>query len=96
MSKTITATIRIMDKSYEVSCSPEEQDELIASAAIVDERMRAIHDSGKVVGLERMAVMAALNIAHDYVKSAAAAAEKTTALSERIAATIDEAKSLPT
>ncbi len=96
MSKTITATIQILDKSYEVSCAAEEQDELIASAAIVDDRMRKIRAAGKVVGLDRLAVMAALNIAHDYLKTNAAAAEQTTALSERIATTIEETKSLPT
>lgn len=95
MSKTITATIQILDKPYEVTCAPEEEDELSASAELVDDRMREIQDTGQVVGLERLAVMAALTIAHDYIKITTAATQTTAELTERIAATIEEANSSP-
>lgn len=95
MSKTITATITILNKSYEVSCDAEERDELMASAEIVDARMREIDARGAVVGLERLAVMAALTIAHDYVKSNSASASKAAELAQRVVQTLEESKALP-
>ena len=64
-----TVQIRILDKDYGVACAPDEEDELQASAKLLDERMRDIRRSGKIVGSERIAVMAALNIAHELVKA---------------------------
>lgn len=64
-----TAQIRILDKDYGVSCGPDEEEELRASAKLLDERMRDIRRTGKIVGTERIAVMAALNIAHELVQA---------------------------
>lgn len=64
-----TVQIRILDKDYGVACGPDEEDELRASAKLLDERMRDIRRSGKIVGTERIAVMAALNIAHELVQA---------------------------
>lgn len=64
-----TVQIRILDKDYGVSCGPEEEEELKASAKLLDERMRDIRRTGKIVGTERIAVMAALNIAHELVQA---------------------------
>lgn len=64
-----TVQIRILDKDYGVSCPPSEEAELQSSAKMLDERMREIRKTGKIVGAERIAVMAALNIAHDLVKA---------------------------
>ncbi|PIE41527.1 MAG: cell division protein ZapA [Gammaproteobacteria bacterium] len=64
-----TVQINILDKEYGVACSPEEETELRDSARLLDERMREIRLSGKIVGTERIAVMAALNIAHELVKA---------------------------
>lgn len=66
-----TVQIKILDKDYGVACSPEEESELRDSAKLLDERMRDIRRSGKIVGTERIAVMAALNMAHDLVKAQA-------------------------
>lgn len=69
MSRTATTvSVRILDKEYQVACGPEEIDELTASARYLDAQMRIIRESGKVLGLDRMAVMAALNIAHEFLK----------------------------
>lgn len=65
--KSKTATIRLLDKEYLVACPEEEQDDLLASARFLDKKMREIRDSGKVVGIDRIAVMAALNIAHELL-----------------------------
>ncbi|MGR9114710.1 MAG: cell division protein ZapA [Gammaproteobacteria bacterium] len=58
-------TINILGKDYKIACAPEEQDGLIQSARQLDAQMRKIRDSGKVNGSERIAVMAALNLAHE-------------------------------
>lgn len=63
--KIPTLTLSILDKEYQVACPAEQQAELIDSAKYLDAQMRKIRGNGKVVGLERIAVMAALNIAHE-------------------------------
>lgn len=65
--KTKPVTVRILDKDYLVACPPQEREELIEAARYLDGKMRGIRDSGRVVGTDRIAVMAALNIAHDLL-----------------------------
>jgi len=55
----------IMGKEYRIACDPEEQDDLIHSAHQLDVQMRKMRDSGKITGPDRIAVMAALNLAHE-------------------------------
>lgn len=62
-------TIRILEKEYHVACPVEEQPDLLASADLLNRKMREIRDSGKVVGLDRVAVMAALNLANEFLKA---------------------------
>jgi cell division protein ZapA len=61
-------SVRIMDKEYVVACPYDERSALLDAAEFLNARMREIRDSGKVVGLDRIAVMAALNLAHDFLK----------------------------
>ena len=67
MSDTQTVTVSIMDKDYQVSCAPDEVGALRQSAQYLDEKMREIKSSSNVFGLDRLAVMAALNIANDLL-----------------------------
>ena len=67
MSDTQTVTVSIMDKDYQVSCGPDEVAALRQSAQYLDEKMREIKSSSNVFGLDRLAVMAALNIANDLL-----------------------------
>jgi cell division protein ZapA len=60
-------TITILDKEYLISCREDERDRLHTAAAFLNERMREMKNSGKVVGTERIAVMAALNIASELL-----------------------------
>jgi cell division protein ZapA len=62
-------TVRILEKEYHVACPAEEKAELLASAELLNKKMREIRDSGKVVGLDRVAVMAALNLANDLLRT---------------------------
>ena len=67
-SQATPVTIKVFDKEYVVSCPPDERESLVESAKILDRRMREARDSGKVIGTERMAVMAALNIVHEMLQ----------------------------
>lgn len=67
--------VNILDKEYLVACPAEERDALMASARYLNDRMLEIRGSGKVVGIDRIAVMAALNLAHEIVESGANADE---------------------
>lgn len=62
-------TIRILEKEYHVACPAEDKAALLASAELLNNKMREIRDSGKVVGLDRVAVMAALNLANDLLRA---------------------------
>jgi cell division protein ZapA len=61
-------SVRIMEKEYVVACPYEERSALLDAAEFLNARMREIRDSGKVIGLDRIAVMAALNLAHEFLK----------------------------
>jgi cell division protein ZapA len=58
-------TLSILGREYRVACRPEERNELLACAHYVDQKMAAIRDSGRVLGADRLAVMAALQIAQE-------------------------------
>lgn len=60
-------SVRILDKEYQVACPPDERTDLLDSAQILDTKMREIRDTGRIVGLDRIAVMAALNMANDLM-----------------------------
>ncbi len=59
--------VRILDREYLVSCTPDERAGLLQAAAHVDAKMREVRGQSKVLGLERVAVLAALNIAHESI-----------------------------
>jgi cell division protein ZapA len=61
-------SVRIMEKEYVVACPYEERSALLDAAEFLNARMREIRDTGKVVGLDRIAVMAALNLAHEFLR----------------------------
>ncbi|KEA63459.1 Z-ring-associated protein ZapA [Marinobacterium lacunae] len=64
-----TVTVKLLDKEYTISCPDGAEAELLASADYLDAKMREIKTSGKIVGLERIAVMAALNMSHELIRS---------------------------
>ena len=68
MNDATRVSVRILDKEYFVACGPEERSDLLDSAAYLNSRMKEIRDSGKVVGADRIAVMAALNIASELLR----------------------------
>jgi len=64
-------SVRILEKEYQVACPASERTDLLDSAEILNAKMREIRDSGKVVGLDRIAVMAALNMANELLHAKA-------------------------
>ena len=88
MSEASGMTVHIMGKEYMVSCSEEERSALQASADYLDKKMREIRDTGKVLGTDRIAVMAALNITYELLEnndsSGNDAPQKPTKAAERI------------
>jgi len=62
-----TVSISILDNQYQVACPVGEQVALVASARHLDQKMREIRENSKLVGLERVAVMAALNVTNDLI-----------------------------
>ena len=66
--KPIPVTIKILDKEYLIACQPDEQATLLESARHLDQKMREIRDGGKIIGTDRIAVMAALNISHELLE----------------------------
>jgi cell division protein ZapA len=61
-------SVRLLEREYQVACPAEERSDLLDSAELLDGKMREIRDSGKVVGLDRIAVIAALNLANELIK----------------------------
>lgn len=61
-------SVSILGKDFLVACPEDEKDSLIAAARHLDKQMRDIQNSGKVIGAERCAIMAALNIANDLLE----------------------------
>ncbi len=67
-TQATTVEVKILDKEYLVACPEEEREALLRAAQHLDKKMREIRASGKVFGLERIAVMAALNITHELLE----------------------------
>ena len=64
---SVPVSVSILGKEYQVSCPQEEKPALIASAELLHDNMESIRASGKIIGLDRIAVMAALNLAHELI-----------------------------
>ena len=76
--------VSILDKEYRVNCPEEERKALSEAAQLVNSKMREIRDAGRVLGNERIAVMAALNLAYDFLQYKAEKDEYAQAVSLRV------------
>jgi cell division protein ZapA len=88
-------TITLLGREFRVACSEGEEKQLLASVDYLNRKLKEIRDTGKVVGNERIAMMAALNIAHELLsQKVPAPAPDTAAIRRRIVAmqeTLDSA-----
>lgn len=64
--------VKILDRDYRLAVSEEGRERLLEAVSVVDEKMRAIRDAGRVSGVDRIAVMAALQLAHELLAGASA------------------------
>ena len=67
MTQPNTVTVHILDKEYCIACPADERANLESAARYLDGKMREIRSGGKVIGADRVAVMAALNITHELL-----------------------------
>ncbi len=61
-------SVRLLDREYQVACPADERSALLDSAEYLDAKMREVRDSGNVVGLDRIAVISALNLANELIQ----------------------------
>ena len=91
-----TVFVKILDKEYQVACPPDERAALTQAAQELDNRMRVIKGSGTVIGLERIAVMAALNLSYELQQCQSQSAqsdlseERLEALNDRLSQALDQ------
>jgi cell division protein ZapA len=65
--RTVRVSVRILEKDYQVACPPEERAALLDAAELLSGKMREIRDSSNVVGVDRIAVLAGLNLANELL-----------------------------
>ena len=94
-------SVRIMEKEYVIACPYDDRSALLDAAEFLNARMREIRDSGRVVGIDRIAVMAALNLAHEYLngkdresKVDNGAGQRVRALRERVEGALGKSQQL--
>ena len=98
MSKNnVTVSVRILDREYQISCPENEVEALRKSAQELDGHMNDIRSNGKIVGVDRIAIMAALNITNDLLKlklesksNYVISQDKVTDIGNRISQTIEK------
>ena len=83
-NKPIPTVVTILDKEYRIACEPEEVNALKESAQYLNDQMRLIRDRGSVIGGDRIAVMAALNITHELLHKTTDSETLSDTISKRI------------
>jgi cell division protein ZapA len=66
-TRNVSLDVTIMGREFRIACPENEREGLLRAVSFLDKKMREIRDGGKVIGVERIAIMAALNIAHDLI-----------------------------
>ena len=84
MADNKAINVKIMGKDYLVACGEDEKHDLMRSADYLNRKMCEIRDSGKIIGTDRIAVMAALNIAHELLNQDSSEAPSQKAMRDRI------------
>ena len=99
--RQVRVSVRILEKEYQVACLPEERSELLDSAEFLNGKMKDIRDAGNIVGLDRIAVMAALNLAHELLKRnrneaiESEVSERVKQMRERVESALSRGQQLP-
>lgn len=80
----VSVSVRILDKEYLIACESNEQEGLLSSARLLDRRMREVRQSGRVVGSDRIAVLAALNLTYELMSQTSAQQRRASGILERL------------
>ncbi len=102
MDQPTPVSVEILGKEYLISCPESEKEALLAAARYLDEKMRDVKESGKIIGTERISVVAALNISHELLQhkftdhhNEKQVRERLQNLQKRITRTLDDTPQLP-
>lgn len=87
---SVPVAVQIMDNEYRVACAEDKQESLLAAADYLNAKMLEIRNAGKLLGVERVAVMAALNISHELLTCRQELAELSTLTQEKMQALLDK------
>ncbi|MEO4048567.1 cell division protein ZapA [Pseudomonas sp. CAU 1711] len=93
MTQPNTVTVHILDKEYCIACPAQERANLESAARYLDGKMREIRSGGKVIGADRIAVMAALNITHDLLHKQQRLDQEATTTREKVRDLLDKVDS---
>lgn len=85
-------TVTLLDKDFRIQCAPGDEQELLASAEYLNQKMLEIRNSGKLIGLDKIALMAAMNISHELVQAKSQLEQKGEVLDKRLALLQDKVK----
>ena len=77
-------TVRILDQDFRIACEPGEENGLLTAARYLNQKMQELRASGKVIGAERIAIMVALNLTHDYLQIRDGATDSAANLNHRL------------
>lgn len=77
MSESSSVVVHLLDKEYRVACAADEREDLMRAARYLDDKMREVKEAN-VIGLERIAVMTALNLAHELLQTSGQLSQHTT------------------
>mgnify|MGYP006197776401 CR=1 FL=1 len=84
MSATEAVSVRVLDREYTVGVEPSERDSLVAAAQLLDARMREVRGSNRMAAIDRVAVLTALNLAHELQQLKQAAEQRDQALARTL------------
>lgn len=83
-------TVRILEREYRVMCTPDQRRDLMESALFLDQQMRQIRDSGRISSIDKIAVMAALNLAEEILKLRQQSVDRRETVDQRIRQMADQ------
>ncbi|ATD66948.1 MULTISPECIES: cell division protein ZapA [Luteimonas] len=86
MSPNEAVSVRVLDREYTVGVAPGERDSLMAAARLLDQRMREIRGANRMTGVDRIAILAALNLAHELQMLGDGQRQGSNAMEEAVAA----------
>jgi len=90
MNTPRTTSVKLLDKEYVIACPEENEAQLLAAADYLKEKMQEVKASGRIIGLEKIAVMAALNISHELLHSSQGNEEQLEQRLQQLSAKIEQ------